>query len=178
MHRASVDGFHRPPAERYARGRTADTFDRDQYDHDAVRHRLVGVFRAGEPWTRAVFDVEQEGAMHAQPEPGAGPDAVLVVDGIFLHRPELVDLWDLDVWLEVPFEVSVARGNARFGEVDAEAADPAAAVNARYVDGQRLYLAEVGPASCAQWVLDDTDLAAPALRGSATGRAAPPTASG
>ena len=52
VHRASVDGFHRPPAERYARGRTPETFYRDQYDHDAVRHRLVGAFRAGELWTR------------------------------------------------------------------------------------------------------------------------------
>ena len=36
-------------------------------------------------------------------------DAVLIVDGIFLHRPELRDLWDWSVWLEVPFEVAYAR---------------------------------------------------------------------
>lgn len=176
--RVSVDGFHRPAAHRYARGRTPETFYRDQYDHDAVRQRLVEPFRAGRPWARAVHDVEREVVVDAPPEASAGPDAVLFVDGIFLHRPELVDLWDSGVWVEVPFEVSVPRGNARFGEVDARAADPASAVNARYVDGQRLYLAEVDPAARADWVLDNTHLAAPVLMGSATGRAAPPTASG
>ncbi len=100
--------------------------------------------------------------------PGRTPCSLL--DGIFLHRPELADLWDASVWVDVPFEVSVPRGNARFGAVDAEAADPASAVNARYVGGQRLYLAEVDPASRATWVLDNTDLDAPLL----TVTAAPP----
>ena len=94
---------------------------------------------------------------------------MLVVDGIFLHRPELVDLWDLGMWLEVPFEVSVPRGNARFGTVGAAEADPASDLNARYVGGQRLYLAQVDPAARATWVLDNADLAAPVLTGSGRG---------
>ncbi len=164
-HRVSVDGFHRPPAERYAHGRTPETFYRDQYDHDAIRRRLVGSFRAGTPWTRAIHDLEREETVGAAPEPAAGPDAVLLVDGIFLHRPELADLWDASIFVDVPFEVSVPRGNARFGEVGGLEADPASAANARPVGGQRLYLDEVGPASRATWVLDNTDLAAPVLRG-------------
>ena len=165
VHRVSVDGFHRLRARRYERGRTAETFYRDSYDHDAIRHRLVEPFRAGEPWVRAVHDVEAEAPVDAAPEAGAGPHAVLLVDGIFLHRPDLADLWDASVWVEVPFEVSVPRGNARFGALGAEAADPASAVNARYVGGQRLYLAEVDPARRATWVLDNTDLDAPAVTG-------------
>ncbi len=167
VHRVSVDGFHRPQAQRYARGRTAETFYRDGYDHDAIRNRLVEPFRAGEPWVRAVHDVEREVVVDRAPEAAAGPDALLLVDGIFLHRPELAGLWDASVWVDVPFEVSVPRGNARFGEVGAEQADPASGVNARYVGGQRLYLAEVDPAARATWRLDNTDLAAPVLTGGA-----------
>ena len=90
-----------------------------------------------------------------------GPDAVLLVDGIFLHRLELADLFDASVFVDVPFEVSIPRGNARFGELDAGAADPASVANARYVRGQRLYLTDVAPAARATWVLDNTDLASP-----------------
>jgi len=161
VHRVSVDGFHRPAAQRHARGRTAETFYRDQYDHDTIRHRLVEPFRAGLSWVRAVHDVEREVPLDVPPEPAAGARAVLLLDGIFLHRPELVDLWDASIWLEVPFEVSLPRGNARFGPVGEEEADPASAVNARYVGGQRLYRREVDPASHATWVLDNTDLASP-----------------
>jgi pantothenate kinase len=180
VHRVSVDGFHRTRAERHARGRTPESFYRDSYDTDAVRHRLVEPFRAGQPWLRAVHDVEAEAPVDLPPELGAGPHAVLLVDGIFLHRPELADLWDASIWLQVPFEVSVPRGNARFGEVGADEADPASAVNARYVGGQRIYLAAVEPAGRATWVLDNTDLRAPVLTGSAPalGRAGRPAASG
>ena len=178
VHRVSVDGFHHPPEVRYARGRTPETFYRDQYDHDAIRCRLVQPFRSGRAWTRAVFDVEQEVPVTLPPEPAGGPRAVLLVDGIFLHRPELADLFDAGVWVHVPFEVSVPRGNARFGEVSGEQADPASAVNARYVDGQRLYLAEVDPAARADWVLDNALLEAPVLTrrraGSPTRRVRPP----
>jgi uridine kinase len=170
VHRVSVDGFHRVRADRHAGGNTAEGFYRDSYDHDAIRHRLVEPFREGEPWVRAVHDVEAEAPVDAVPEPAAGPDALLLVDGIFLHRPELADLWDAGVWVEVPFEVSVPRGNARFGAVGAQAADPASGANARYVGGQWLYLAEVDPARRVTWVLDNTDLDAPVL----TGASAPP----
>lgn len=43
-------------------------------------------------------------------------DAVLIVDGIFLHRDELTDAWDLSIWLEVAFTVSIPRGASRAGE--------------------------------------------------------------
>ena len=181
VHRASADGFHRPRAQRYARGRTADAYYRDSFDHAAVRDRLVLPFREGLAWVRAVYDVEWEEPVDVAPEPPPGPDGVLLVDGVFLHRPELADLWDASVWVDVPFDVSVPRGNARFGPVDAASADPASEENARYVGGQRLYRAEVEPARHATWVLDNADLAAPVLTSRTVTGGAPsgrPTASG
>ncbi|WP_377641672.1 uridine kinase [Oryzobacter terrae] len=164
VHRVGVDAFHRPRTERYARGRTAEGFYRDSYDHRAIRDRLVRAFRAGLPWVHAVHDVELEVTIDPSPEPPAGDDALLLVDGVFLHRPELADLWDASVWVEVPFAVSVSRGNARFGAVGPEEGDPESATNARYVGGQRLYLEEVAPSRRATWVLDNADLHRPVLR--------------
>jgi len=45
----------------------------------------------------------------------AEPGTVLVLDGLFLHRDELVGVWDLSVFLQAPFAVSVARMAARDG---------------------------------------------------------------
>jgi uridine kinase len=84
---------------------------------------------------------------------------LVIADGIFLHRDELVGLWDWSIWLDVPFEVSVPRGAARgpgFG-----GPDPAAASNRRYVEGQRLYVARCAPRERATVVVDNTDLDAP-----------------
>lgn len=67
------------------------------------------------------------------------PDAaVVVVDGMFLHRDRLRNargrkVWDLSVWLQVPPEVSVRRLAERDGS-PSEVDDPRIA---RYVEGQR-----------------------------------------
>ena len=45
----------------------------------------------------------------------------MVIDGIFLHRDELVEAWDYSIFLDVPFKLSVARMAAR----DGSAPDPA-----------------------------------------------------
>ncbi len=161
--RASVDGFHRPAEQRYRRGRaSAEGYYRDSYDLEALRAHLLdpcspagsGVYRD------AVFDVGSD-----QPVAGAAalapPDAVVIVDGLFLHRPELRDYWDYSVFLEVDFEVSVPRGAARgaaFGSPD-----PAAVSNRRYVDGNRLYFREAAPREFASLVVDYNDLARPAI---------------
>ncbi len=104
--RAGIDGFHRPRAERYARGRTsAEGIYRDSFDYPTFRRVLVDPFRDGAQtaaatgFQLAAFDVVRDSAVESQ-WVTAPRDAVLVVDGTFLHRPELTDLWDWSVWLE------------------------------------------------------------------------------
>jgi uridine kinase len=158
--RVSVDGFHRPRADRVARGRGPETFYEDSYDYAAFRRVVLEPFRGGQPVTPAVHDVARDEPVAPPPVP-VGPDTLLLVDGIFLQRPQLAGSWDAVVFVDVPFAVSVPRGNARLGtEHDA---DPEAPSNHRYVGGQRLYLAQARPRECATWVLDNTDLDAPVL---------------
>ena len=158
--RVSIDGFHRPKAQRIARGRGPETFYEDSYDYAAFRRAVIDPFRRGEPVTPAVNDVDADRPV--RPDPVAvAPETVLVVDGIFLQRPELADVWDAALWVDVPFAVSVPRGNARFG--DGHDPDPEAEANRRYVEGQRLYLAAADPRARATWVLDNTDLDRPVL---------------
>ncbi len=47
--RASVDGFHRPRAVRYAHGRTAETYWRDAFDYSQLVSSLLSPFAAGAP---------------------------------------------------------------------------------------------------------------------------------
>lgn len=63
------------------------------------------------------------------------------------------------VLLDVPFEVTVSRMARRDGSVD----DPQHPSQARYVDGQRIYLAGCDPRSRADVVMDNTDLGAPRI---------------
>ncbi|MDN5765747.1 MAG: uridine kinase [Humibacillus sp.] len=166
--RVGIDGFHHPRARRYARGTGPDTFYDDSYDYEAIRTCVLEPFRSGRPLTPAVFDVEADKAVTPSCVETAG-DTLLLVDGIFLQRSELAGQWDAVVFVDAPFAVTVPRGNVRFdGHHDP---DPEAATNRRYVEGQRLYVAQVRPREQASWVFDNTDLDRPLLspRGSAGG---------
>lgn len=159
--RATVDDFHRPRADRYRRGRTSpEGCYLDTFDLDALRDRLLEPFARDGSYVPAVFDLDRDEPV-AAPTLSGPPDAVLIVDGVFLLRPELSDAWDLAVHLQVPDGEVLRRVVVR----DAGSpADIEALYRARYLPAQRLYEEQARPAERADVVLDNTDPRAPVVR--------------
>lgn len=159
--RASVDGFHAPREVRYRRGRASpEGFYRDSYDYAGLRSALLDPLGPGgsRSYRTAIFDHVTDAPVKL-PELVAEAGSILLLDGLFLHRPELRAVWDDSVFLHVDFGVSVPRGAARgpgYGSPD-----PHAESNRRYVEGNRLYFREAEPERSAGVVVDHNDLAAP-----------------
>ncbi len=157
--RASVDGFHRPRAERYARGRRSpEGYYLDSYDYPTLLSVLLEPFVAGDRVSLAVWEHTRNAPVPRRWQP-VDRRAVLLFDGIFLHRPELRDRWDLSIFCRVDPATSCARMAVR----DGTPADPADPANRRYVEGQRHYLDACDPEALATYVVDNADLAAPYL---------------
>jgi uridine kinase len=161
--RASMDDFHRPRAERYQRGRTSpEGYYRDSFDYATFRRALIDPFRDGAQtgattgFQLAAFDLARDAPVEAA-WTTAPRDAVLIVDGVFLHRPELRGIWDWSVWLDVPIDVAAQRLALR----DGTDPNPSAPSNRRYRDGQELYLKDAQPRTRASVIVDNTDLASP-----------------
>jgi uridine kinase len=159
--RASVDDFHNPRNLRYARGRySPDGFYLDSYDYDSFRRLLLEPLSPGSSGQYAAkrFDLDSDKPFDLNPQQ-AEPTTALIVDGIFLHRPELRCWWDLSVFLKVDFDVSLPRGAARGQNFDA--IDPNSPPHQRYVGGQKRYLAECAPEQQADIVIYYNDLEVP-----------------
>lgn len=159
--RVSIDAFHHPRAVRYRRGRTSpEGFWLDSYDLRTLHKRVLQPLGPGgnRRYRTAAHDLATDLPVEP-PEQDAPVGAVLVLDGLFLHRDELLGTWDLSIFLQVPFGVSVARMAAR----DGGSADPAHSSLTRYVRGQGLYFAACSPWTCADVVVDHTNLDAPAV---------------
>jgi uridine kinase len=86
-------------------------------------------------------------------------NAVLLVDGLFLHRAELAGYWDLSILLDVPFEVTAARMAQR----DGTHPDPQHPSMRRYVGAQLIYSLECRPCERASIVIDNTDPMTPRI---------------
>ncbi|GAA2688890.1 MULTISPECIES: uridine kinase [Actinosynnema] len=159
--RAGVDGFHHPRAVRHRRGRhDPEGFFADSYDYPALRRALLDPLApGGDRLARtAVFDHTTDRPVEREPQLVPG-DAVLLLDGIFLHRDELAPLWDCGIFLRVRFAVSGARMAIR----DGSDPDPGHPSNRRYVEGQRRYLSECHPEARVCAVVDHDDLRVPVL---------------
>jgi uridine kinase len=159
--RASVDGFHNPRKDRYRRGRTSpEGFYLDSYNYADLKKVLLDPLGPGgsRTYCAAIFDHLADSSLPVRTSV-ADQNSVLVFDGIFLHRAELRDVWELSIFLNAPFEVTIPRGAGRgpvWGSPDVHSPS-----NQRYIEGQRLYLCESEPQKLANLVIDYSDLANP-----------------
>ncbi|TKT75418.1 uridine kinase [Aquamicrobium sp. LC103] len=169
--RASVDGFHNPRRIRYARGKGDPLgFFLDSYNYESFKHDLLLPFGGGaDRVCTKRFDHKQDREVAGEHAILVSGDAILLIDGIFLHRDELRDLWSLSVFLDVPFAVSYARMAVR----DGSDPDPSAAENRRYLEGQKIYLRSCRPRARATILIDNSDLQAPRIVADGGGRSIP-----
>ena len=163
--RTSIDGFHRPRAERYRQGRASPRgYYEDARDLAAVRRLLLDPLGPGgdRHYRTACFDLERDRPIDQAPR-SAHADDVLIVEGTFLQRPALDGAWDFVVFVEVAEATALERGARR----DADALGGLEAARrlhrARYQAAYALYASECDPLASADARLVNDDLTAPRL---------------
>lgn len=136
VRRVSIDDFLQPRPERYRRGELSpEGYYRDSFD-------LPGLIARCRTHT---------------------PGEALVVDGVFLHRPEMRSLWTLSVYLAVPEETTLQRALVRDADLFGSATEVERRYRERYLPGQALYRREVDPERRADVVVDNSDPETPVL---------------
>ena len=163
--RASIDGFHNPSDVRYRRGRgSPEGYFRDSFNRTGLVETLLAPLGpdGNRRYRPAIFDFRLDTAVNAREEE-ASADAVLLMDGVFLHAPELRPHWDYSIFVRTRFEVTVARAEVRDQALLGDATTVRRRYAERYVPGQRLYLAEIDPERHADVIVINDDVACPVL---------------
>jgi uridine kinase len=164
--RASLDDFKNPWRESREQGYdrlSGEGYYRNAHDFASARELLLGP--AGPAGSGEVVLCAHDpltGEDHRRDVVLAPTDAVLIVDAVFAFRPEYNSFWDYRMWLEVDARLSLARGISR--DTLAEGIDEATRVHKdRYQTAMTIYMAEVGPCSIADVIIDNSDLARPRI---------------
>lgn len=156
--RASLDDFKRPWTESHLYDRhSGDGYYRNAYDTDSIRDLLLVPARSGDSDVSLCSIDPRTQVNHRAVRTSVPQDAVLIVDGVFAFRPELNDLWDLRIWVDIDADLSTSRGIRRDG------LDQATVHRDRYAVAEQIYVAEVDPAATADIVIDNTDWTHPTL---------------
>lgn len=152
--RASIDDFLFPRVQRYRRGEfSAEGCYFDTHDCGVLKQVLLDPLGPG-------GDRHFRHAAHDRTAETASADAVLLFDGVFLMRPELVDRWDLRIFVSTAFEKTVDRAVVRERQMSPRV-DVERRWRERYIPAQELYFATVCPTDLADVVVHNDEPAQP-----------------
>ena len=106
----SVDNFHNNRDIRYQKGKDSDIgFYEDSYNYSKLISNLLMPFKMGTGvYIDSIFDVDNNTTNISRAKE-VSMDSILILEGVFLQRPELSHFWDLRIFLDVDFETTLNR---------------------------------------------------------------------
>ncbi|GAA0549634.1 hypothetical protein GCM10010172_34610 [Paractinoplanes ferrugineus] len=161
--RACVDYFMFPREVRYRRGKSSpEACYQDSFDYPALRRVLLEPLGPGgdRHYRNAVYDWDNDAPLSG-PAVLAPADAVLLLDGVFLQRPELAGQWDLSILVMSAAERLMERARVRDLARLATVTEVERRFRIRYLPAQEMYFAEAGPAENADVVVYNDDVQRP-----------------
>jgi uridine kinase len=164
--RATIDNFLFPRAQRYPRGEySAEGCYFDAHDYNALNRVLLDPLGPGgdRRFRHAVYDRTADAAV-VPPVRTAPADAVLVFDGVFLMRPELIDRWDLRIFVSTALAKTVERAVIRERQASSRA-EVERRWRERYIPSQQLYFATVRPTACVDIIVHNDEPRQPTWTG-------------
>ena len=162
--RVSIEGFLLPRAQRYRRGEhSPDGCYLDSFDYDALHRVLLDPLGPGgdRRFQQKVYDKRTDTAL-SEPVTSAPADAVLLFDGVFLLRPELVNRWDLRIFVSTAFERTVDRARIRDEALYGSTTEVERRWRNRYIPAQQLYFATARPTEHADIIVHNDEPNRPA----------------
>jgi uridine kinase len=163
--RASIDGFHNPKSIRYKKGHNSpEGYYKDSFNNQAIVDNLLAPLgeNGNLQYKKAIFDFKTDSEV-VLPVEAAKKDSILIMDGVFLFRPEIVNYWDLKIFVEADFKITVSRATKRDGYYLGSEQEILAKYNQRYVPGQQLYFQEAQPQEKADIIIENSDFENPVI---------------
>ena len=109
------------------------------------------------------FDFKTDSEV-STPWQDAEVDAVLLFEGVFLHRPELMTHWDFSIFVHADFEVTINHAQKRDLYLFETPAKIRGIYEQRYIPGQKIYLNTERPFEKTTVFLDNNDFNNPSLK--------------
>jgi uridine kinase len=161
--RATIDDFLFPRAQRYPRGEySAEGCYYDTHDYDALNRVLLDPLgpNGDRRFQHTVYDHTADTVL-SPPVSTAPADAILLFDGVFLMRPELIDRWDLRIFVSIALEKTVDRAVIRERQMSSQV-DVERRWRERYIPSQQLYFGTARPTEHADIIVHNDEPQQPA----------------
>jgi uridine kinase len=163
--RLSIDGFHKPRAERYKRSRTSPIgYLDDARDWKAIRSLMLDPLGPGgnRLYRSKILDLETDQYIQEPPKL-ADVNSVVIIDGSFLRRQELPGCFEYVILMDVSRENSILRGASRDAGMLGDYDNALAIFEERYAKAYDIYLERLAGGHAPDMIIDNNDFANPVV---------------
>ncbi len=163
--RASIDGFHNPREVRLQKGEySPEGYYYDSFNYKALKQFLLEPMMpdGNRRIHTHIFDFKSNSKI-VKDRFLAEDDAILIFDGIFLMRSELVNYWDFKIFLKISFKTALRRALIRDKEYFDDENSLREKYEKRYFPGQELYVTGSHPEQITDVVIDNEDFDSPTI---------------
>ncbi len=148
-----IDDFIHPRALRYTDAFAPwECYYNVQWRYDYLIAQILDPIKRGEALTGSVELYDKPNDSYLLQPISVSVGSILILEGIFLQRPELKDFFDYMVYIHVPEARRLARARVRDGYIGDTAAIDTHYLN-RYFPAERHYLQACRPIETADYVI-------------------------
>lgn len=163
--RSTIDGFHNPPEIRRKQGKYSPKgYFEDSYNYPVLKKYLL------EPlgpdgnliYKNSYYDFKINKKTNSRFKK-ASQDSILIFDGIFLYKPELINYWDYKLYIDASFYETLKRALVRDKDLFGGEEKVIKLYKRRYIPGQKMYLAMRNPLIASDIVINNNDYRNPII---------------
>jgi uridine kinase len=161
----TLDGFHNPRSRRYEKGRgSPEGYYYDAYNYAGIIEFLLKPLGpdGDRQYRTQIFDLDSDRSVEVQPR-AAADRSILIVDGSFALRGELLEYWDLGIYLSVDENIAVERASVRDGHLFGSEEKARLVTQNRYHAAHRIHFEIARPTNAADFVICNNDPANPVI---------------
>ena len=125
-----------------------------QWRYDYLIDHIVTTSKYGEPFSADIELYDKDNDTYYEAPISISPNSVVIIEGIFLQRPELANVFDYIIYIDVPESVRLNRVLKRDGYIGDEEQIRFKYEN-RYFPAERHYFAECAPDKNANIVIKE-----------------------
>ena len=155
----SMDNYLQPTSIRYKRGRESpEGYYYDFFNYPLlINDVLMPLTPSGE---RKISRVNLDNVFEKKSITEVNEvekNAIVLFDGVFLMRPELINFWDIKIFIDVNFDVAIDRVLDSDLNKFESSQQIRKLYELRYFEGQRIYFERCHPQTLADIVIDNNN---------------------
>lgn len=163
--RLSVDNFHNPKSVRYQRENQAEAYYFDSINFECFKKKALIPISGASDFPAKVqikshdLETDQEDIVFQD----ICKNTVILAEGVFLFKADLLPFYDLKIFLDVGFDTIIERVKVRDLKILGTEDAIVKKYLEKYIPGQQLYFDEVKPLETAEIVIDNNDYTSPLI---------------